>query len=48
MNWIKNFSVFIIALLSAVLIAEFVLTYLKPVKLRNDPKWVADLHERAL
>ena len=46
MSWIKNFSVFVIALLSAVLVAEFVLSYLKPFKLRSDPKWVADGHTR--
>tara|TARA_B100000242_G_C43054304_1_gene492983 strand:+ start:5317 stop:6399 length:1083 start_codon:yes stop_codon:yes gene_type:complete len=46
MSWIKNFSVFLIALFIAVLFAEFVLSYLKPVKLRSDPKWVADGHTR--
>jgi len=46
MNWIKNFSVFIVALFSAALIAEGVLSYFKPVNLRNDPKWVADGYTR--
>ena len=46
MNWIKNFSIFSIAILLALLVAEFVLTYLKPVNLRSDPKWVEDGYTR--
>jgi|TARA_B110000977_G_scaffold198478_1_gene283421 hypothetical protein len=46
MSWIKNFSLFVISLLSAVLVAELVLSYLKPVTIRNDPKWVADGYTR--
>ena len=46
MSWIKNLSVFVVALLSAVLVAEYVLSYFKPVNLRSDPKWVADGYTR--
>lgn len=46
MNWIKNFSVVVVVSLSSLLFAEFVLDYLKPINMRNDPKWVADGYTR--
>lgn len=42
MNWIKNITVFLSSILISLLICELVLSYVKPINLRSDPKWVPD------
>ena len=46
MNLIKNISIVAIASFLSVLVAELLLSFLNPIDLRSDPKWVADGYTR--
>ncbi len=46
MNWIKSIIVAFVSVMASILFAEIVLSYAKPVNIRNNPKWVADGYTR--